>query len=202
MQSETRIEEILEFWFGAIDDDGNVVEDRSSLWWKKSPETDSLIRERFEADVREAVAGARDEWAKTARGCLALIVTLDQFPRNIYRDKPDAFGCDEKARAVALAGLERGLDRQLPLIQRVFYYLPLEHAETRQLQRRSVELFSRLVVKAPEQLQKTFAAYLDYAEKHQVIVDRFGRFPHRNVILGRHSTREELTFLEQPGSSF
>jgi uncharacterized protein (DUF924 family) len=196
MSDHDKINEILEFWFGEIGADGNVVEDRSALWWKKNPEADALIRRRFEELVQQAGRGELD-WAGTPRGCLALIIALDQLPRNIYRDTARAFAFDGKALELALGGLASGADCELPPIQRVFFYMPLEHAESRELQRRSVELFTELAGTSP-----AFEVYLDFARQHQAIIERFGRFPHRNAILGRQSTREELAFLEQPGSSF
>lgn len=198
----TRIDEILQFWFGEIDADGNVTEDRSALWWKKRPETDAMIRDRFEPDVGLARSGQRDHWAESPRGRLALIVCLDQLTRNIYRDSPEAFASDEQARSLCLDGLQRRHDRELPLIQRVFFYMPLEHAEDRELQRQSVVLFTRLTEQCPPQLRQTFETYLDFARRHHAIVERFGRFPHRNAVLGRSTTAAEQEFLKQPGSSF
>jgi uncharacterized protein (DUF924 family) len=195
-------QEILDFWFGELDRHGVAVEDRSELWWSKNDQLDALVKERFEADVREAAAGRRDSWATTPTGSLALIVSLDQFPRNIYRDTPEAFAHDPKARACCLQGLAQGLDRELGLDQRCFYYLPLEHAEDRALQERSVAMFAELLRIAPEKHEPVFASYLEYAERHREIIDRFGRFPHRNDVLGRASTPDELAFLKEPGSSF
>lgn len=197
-----RADEVLHYWFGEIGDDGNVTEDRSALWWRKSPETDAAIRERYEPLVQAVARGEYDRWGESGSGRLALIIALDQFPRNIYRDMPQAFAYDAQARALTRAGLERRQDRELPLVQRVFFYLPLEHAEDRDLQAESVRLFAQLRDEAPEHLHETFANYLEYAVRHQEIVDRFGRFPHRNGVLGRKSTEEEVAFLKEPGSSF
>lgn len=195
-------DEVLHYWFGDIGSDGNVPTDRAALWWKKDPETDADIRERYEPLVQAVAHGEYDAWRKNASGRLALIIALDQFPRNIYRDRPQAFAYDAQARQLALEGIRRGQDRELPLVQRVFFYLPLEHAEDRGLQTESVRLFTQLRDEAPEHLRETFDNYLDYAIRHQEIVDRFGRFPHRNEVLGRTSTAEEVEFLKEPGSSF
>lgn len=195
-------QEVLDFWFGDIGDDGNVTEDRSWLWWKKDPQTDAKIRAQYEDLVQAVAAGGYEEWLDTAAGRLARIIVVDQFPRNIYRDTPQAFAYDALARQMALDGVGAGHDEELPLVQRVFFYLPLEHAEDRALQAESVRLFTVLRDQAPAHLRETFDNYLDFAERHQVIVDRFRHFPHRNEILGRKATAEEEAFLKEPGSSF
>jgi uncharacterized protein (DUF924 family) len=194
--------ELLEFWFGQVAADGTVPAERMTMWWKKDPAIDETIRARFEPVVARAAAGELDDWANTAAGRLALIISLDQFPRNIYRGEPRAFAFDARAQALCLEGLERGHDRELLPIQRTFHYLPLEHAEDRTLQQRCVELFEALQREASPALAETFASYLDFAVQHARIIERFGRFPHRNAVLGRASTDEELAFLQQPGSSF
>ncbi|MBK8480457.1 MAG: DUF924 domain-containing protein [Proteobacteria bacterium] len=194
--------EVLAFWFGEIRADGSVDGQRAALWWKKDPLTDETIRGRFEPLVRQAASGERDSWAETAEGRLALIICLDQFPRNIYRQDPRAWAFDAIAQRLCLEGLDRGHDQRLPVIQRVFHYMPLEHAEDRDLQQRCLERFEQLQVDAPPALQEACAAYLSYAEQHHAIIQRFGRFPHRNQVLGRKSTEEETAFLKQPGSSF
>src|SRR5690606_32287203 len=139
---------------------------------------------------------------ETPQGRLALIILLDQFPRNMYRETPQAFAFDAKARALTLEGLQAGDDQALRPIERVFFYLPLEHAEDLALQHRCVELFETLAASLPEETRKSFDGFTDFARKHRVIVERFGRFPHRNAILGRESTDEEIAFLRTPGSSF
>jgi len=131
-----------------------------------------------------------------------LILLLDQLPRAIRRDTPEAFEQDDAARKMATQGLESGADRLLRPIERLFFYLPFEHSEDLEDQDRSVELFRELALSVPEQQHPTFAAYVDYAKRHREVIARFGRFPHRNRILGRDSTDEEIAFLEQPGSSF
>ena len=199
---ERRALEILTFWFGDLDEHGHVKQSRAALWWKGAEETDRLLRDRFADDLARGAEGQRDHWAEHARGRLALIITLDQFPRSMFRGTPRAFAADARARELCLQGLARDQHRELGLSERVFFYMPLEHAEDRDLQRRSVELFEELLADAPGHLGEPYEAYLDYAVRHRDIVERFGRFPHRNAILGRASTAEELAFLEQPGSSF
>ncbi len=193
---------ILQFWFGDSADDAVVAAQQSGLWWSKNARTDTQIRERFEPLVTAAAAGELDDWRATARGWLALIILLDQFPRNIYRDTPAAFALDTSAQKLCIEGLAAGIDQQLRPIQRVFFYLPLEHAEDREYQARSVALFKHLAAQRPPEQAASFTRFVGYAERHQVIVERFGRFPHRNAILGRSSTPEEIEFLRQPGSSF
>ena len=134
---------------------------------------------------------------------LALILLLDQLPRNIHRGTPAAFAQDPLARDLCLKGLSIGADKSLSPLERVFFYLPLEHAESREQQARSVALFEALAAEqAGTPAQATFAGFADFARRHQVIIERFGRFPHRNDILGRTSTPEEAAFLQQPGSGF
>lgn len=195
-------EAILHFWFGDLDEHGDVIEDRTDLWWRKHPQTDETIKDRFEGHLFRAGRGDLDTWVMSPSGRLALIITFDQFPRNIFRGSSEAFDYDSRALELCLDGIARGLDQQLPLIQRVFFYLPLEHSEDRDLQQRSVGLFTELHKETPEHLESTFRYYLTFAERHKAIIDRFGRFPHRNAVLGRTSTGEELEFLKQPGSSF
>jgi len=202
MTAQTGIEDILAFWFGSESDDSATAEAQKKLWWAKDAVVDAEIRERYGALVASAAGGAHREWAREPRGRLALILLFDQFPRNIYRDTPQAFAHDGLALRLALDGIVAGADRSLRAIERVFFYLPLEHAETIEMQERSVALFTALAAGVPEADHGTFAGFVDYAVRHRDIVHRFGRFPHRNRILGRESTAEEIAFLEQPGSSF
>ena len=160
------------------------------------------MRRRFEDAVRSATTGELNEWRATARGRLALIILTDQFPRNIYRHTARAFFYDSKALAWCLDGLDGRIDRELRPIEKVFFYLPLEHAESREHQTKSVECFSELAASVPMEQRSTFEEYLDFAIRHRDIIDRFGRFPHRNNILGRESTPEELAFLTQSVSFF
>ena len=194
--------EILDFWFGPLDDHGNTLEEKAPLWWQKQDATDAEIAARFESTVQAAMRGELDAWQATPTDRTALIVTLDQFPRNIYRGMPQAFSADSQALALTQAGIAQNHDQQIPFIYRVFFYLPLEHAENRAAQAQSVGHFVQLLAQAPDGLKEAAANYLDYAKQHQVIVDRFGRFPHRNAILGRLSTPEEEQFLQGPNSSF
>ena len=189
---------VLTFWFGDDSDDGAVIQQKSSLWFGKDAAVDRQIAVQFSTMIDAVVASSQ----LPAHQQLAQVILLDQFTRNIYRNSAKAFAYDERALAIVLEGLSTGLDQQLRPIERVFYYLPLEHSELLEHQLRSVELFTALVAQVPDQWRSAFAGFADYAIRHQVIIERFGRFPHRNAILGRASTAGELEFLQQPGSSF
>jgi uncharacterized protein (DUF924 family) len=160
------------------------------------------MRGRFQALVGEVGAGTHREWLATPHGALALILLTDQFPRNIFRDSPRAFALDPLALEFANAAIDAGFVQKLRPIERVFCYLPLEHSETLADQDRSVELFMALHAAVADDDKELFAGYLDFAVRHRVVIERFGRFPHRNRVLGRVSTGEEMAFLQQPGSSF
>lgn len=193
---------ILDFWFGSDPDDAAVAKKQSDLWWSRNKATDDEIRRRFEIYVIMAASEQLKDWLTTPRGQLALIILTDQFPRNVYRETARAFSCDEKALTWCIEGLEQKVDRELRPIERVFFYLPLEHAEHLVHQDLSVKCFSELVSTVPAEKRAIFEEYLDFAVRHRDIIARFGRFPHRNRILGRESTPDELAFLNQSGSSF
>ena len=195
-------EAILDYWFGAPGTASDIAERQSKLWFGKLPEKDRDVSERFTPTFNAAITGLLDDWATSPRGRLALVIVLDQFPHHIHRDTPDAFAQDAKALALSLAALAAGEDQSLALIERVFLYLPLEHAESIAMQDLSVAQYQQLVDVAGESERALFANFLDYAHKHREVVLRFGRFPHRNDILGRTSSAEEIAFLKQPGSRF
>lgn len=196
------VDSILEYWFGRHADDAVVAEQQRGLWWSKNEETDRAIAERFESCTTAAACGKLDDWAVSPRGTLALILLTDQFPRNMYRDQPRAFGFDSFAHRWCRVGLAQGFDRMLRPIERVFFYLPLEHAESIEDQDRAVQLFDQLLQIVPLQHKEAFNGFHDFAVRHRDIVARFGRFPHRNEILGRISTEKEIQFLHTPGSAF
>ncbi|WP_287872550.1 DUF924 family protein [Aeromonas sp.] len=194
---------LLDLWFGDEADDAIRAKQQAPLWWGKSSETDALLASRFGELAQAAAKGSLAHWADAPSGRLALILLLDQLPRNIHRGTPAAFAQDPLARDLCLKGLSIGADQSLSPLARVFFYLPLEHAESREQQARSVALFETLAAEqAGTPAQATFAGFADFARRHQVIIERFGRFPHRNDILGRTSTPEEVAFLQQPGSGF
>jgi uncharacterized protein (DUF924 family) len=194
-----KIREILHFWFGK---DPSHPEEHSERWWKKDPKFDETIRRRFGEDLHKAVRGEYEEWKNSPNGNLAWIILLDQFSRNMFRDKPEAFAQDELAREACRQGVQKGFDKKLTPIERVFFYMPLMHSEHRSDHQLSLELFQRLEQEAPREMEEALANNYHYALRHAEIIERFGRYPHRNKILGRPSTAEELEFLKQPGSSF
>jgi uncharacterized protein (DUF924 family) len=186
--------DVLEFWFGAPD--SPEFGRPRAAWFVKSAEFDALIRDRFLGTHEAAASGALDAWSSRPLAALALAVVLDQFPRNMFRGTPRAFAADARALALSRDVVARGFDEVLLPVQRWFIYLPFEHAEDLAMQRESLRLFERLATDAAG------AGTLTYAMRHYAVIERFGRFPHRNAILGRASTPEELAFLAQPGSSF
>ncbi len=192
--SASLVREVLDFWFGP-----HGHPERGTLreaWFAKDARFDAEIRERFHDDVVDAGRGALDGLAATADGVLTLLILLDQFPRNMFRGEARAYAYDAKARAVALLAVRMGIDKLLSPVERVFIYLPFQHSENLDDQTRSVALFKTLpMVSWRDQA-------VDSAVEHHDIVARFGRFPHRNAVLGRVSTAAELTYLLEPGSGF
>jgi uncharacterized protein (DUF924 family) len=198
----TQRESVLGFWFGPSGSAAEIAGRQRKLWFGKSPANDRAVIEHFAATLSAAAASKLNHWTATPRGRLALVVVLDQFPHHIYRDKPQAFATDPQALALSLEALTAGEDQQLTPIERVFLYLPLEHTESTAIQEQSVLLFERLAQEAAADERALFDDFLNYARQHRDVVARFGRFPHRNAILGRPSTPDELEFLKQPGSRF
>lgn len=196
------ISSILSYWFGEQIDDVMTAQSQAPLWWKKNAPVDAEIKSRFSDCVVHAGAGRLDEWAQEARGRLALILLCDQFTRHIYRNTPQAFSLDYRAQAWTREGLAQQADQALRPIERVFFYLPLEHSEAMADQDEVVRLFESLKASVDKGAQQVFDGFLNYAIRHRDIIARFGRFPHRNAALGRTSTEEEIAFLKQPGSSF
>ena len=176
-------EEILNFWF---------KECKPEQWFKKNEDFDQMIKNRFSSAIEDAINGKLDSWEETETGCLALIILLDQFTRNVFRDTPRAFAGDERALALSKLCFNKDYLTNLDIHRRQFMLMPMMHSENLAVQDTALPLF------------KKYASEKDYeyAEKHRDIIARFGRFPHRNVILGRKSSNEELEFLKQPGSSF
>lgn len=193
------IEDILRFWFGAIDN-GFPVSDRSKLWWSGDAENDRLISELFGHQVHQALRGELDEWAVSPRGRLALIILLDQFTRTIFRGSEDAFSGDEKALALCMDGRNMGHDQALDIVERVFFYMPLEHAEQLDIQQLCLDCFEQMLFEVSGVNKIQVENWLDFAYQHYDQISRFGRFPHRNEVLGRSSTPEELAFLLQTKS--
>ena len=195
---------VLRFWFGDLREGELPDKEKQMAWWIKSGEFDDLVRRRFEKYVLLAEKGDLSHWLKTPLGTIAFIIVVDQFPRNIYRDTPGAFSRGALALRACLEGIEKGFDQGLHPMHRVFFYLPLMHSEDPEIQRLSVEKYSALENEyAPHpEIRETLACSTDFAGRHFDIIKRFGRYPHRNSVLGRESTPEETEFLKEPGSSF
>jgi uncharacterized protein (DUF924 family) len=190
MSDTTTPGDVLAFWFGA------PPHTERGEWFRKDAAFDAAIRERFGDALARGLAGAFGEWCGEPRGALARVVLLDQFTRNAFRDTPRAFAGDARARATADDAIRRGFDASLDRYERWFLYIPYEHSEDLAMQRRALELFGALA------RDEGLDGPLRYAKRHAEIIERFGRFPHRNAILGRESTPEEIAFLREPGSSF
>jgi len=183
---------VLDFWFEPRVDEPLLVREE---WFRKSDSFDNEIRARFAPEIERALAGSLNDWSATRQGTLALILLLDQFTRSVFRETPRAFAGDAAALSHARALVYSGRDREFAPIERWFVYMPFEHAENLIDQYESVRLFQSLA-------DAGLADPLDWAVKHFEVIRRFGRFPHRNVLLGRASTLEEVEFLAQPGSRF
>ncbi|WOD37996.1 DUF924 family protein [Nodosilinea sp. E11] len=190
-------EAILRFWFGDPADASGEYGQQRSVWFKKDPAFDATMRQLFLPEYEQAAAGALNDWRNQPRACLALVLLLDQWPRNLFRGDRRSFASDGAALKTAYFALAQGYDQQVLPVERIFFYLPLEHSEALADQERSVALARSLHSAHPE-----FASILDYALRHQQVIQRFGRFPHRNEILGRATTAAEAEFLRQPGSRF
>lgn len=190
------IDDILCYWFGELDEAGLCTGNRNSLWFASNPAIDRAIGERFGSLVARALAGELEEWAAQDRGLVALVLLLDQFTRNIHRGTPGAFSGDGRALTLAQGAVESGRHRRLPVTHQVFLYLPLEHCEDLDVQEECVTLFEELAVITGS---GEIADFTRYAVAHRDVIARFGRFPHRNAILGRDSTPEELAYLERHG---
>ena|SRR5579871_208176 len=186
-------EELLAFWF---------AERSRGLWFERNEAFDQEIRDRFGALAAEGAEGRLGRWEETPNAALALVILLDQFPRNMHRGKADAFACDPLARAVAGRAIDQGFDRMVRHDRRAFFFLPFEHSEDLAEQDRSVALFQAWAEAAPEAERQKCLEQCEWVVRHQEIIQRFGRFPHRNVVLGRETTAEEEAFLKEPRSSF
>jgi uncharacterized protein (DUF924 family) len=189
------IEDVLEFWFGAPATTTDEFKRKMRRWFMGGPAVDAQIRERFGVQVERALAGELDDWARTTRGRLALILLLDQFTRSIYRDSPRAYAGDAKAQALAVEALDNGSDREMSVEERSFLSMPLAHSENLALQERNVAVVNALVADAAEFQRPVLAMATEQSRKYRDLIARFGRFPHRNAILGRTSTPEEEAFL-------
>lgn len=195
MSATSPWQDILDFWFLPAGAPGHLTSRKA--WFVKDTAFDDEIRTRFERQVRDAVAGGLRDWETDPNGALARLVVLDQFTRNIWRNTPAAFSGDAEALAAAQRAVDAGHDQAVHPVARPFFYLPFEHAEDLAQQARSIALFTQLAAVDPGA-----ASNLDYAHRHEVVIRQFGRFPHRNAILGRASTEAEQVYLATPGAGF
>ena len=208
MSAAARAQEVLQFWFGLKPYTAAQVIQRSRLWFgnpdapELTPQTDELIQSQFAGSVAAAARGELAAWESSPRRRLALILLLDQFPRNIYRGSAAAFTQDDKALRLAVSGMQFGADAALDPLERMFFYMPLMHAESLEVQDEGVAAFRRLLDEAPPELRSYFEDCLRYAQQHRDLIARFGRFPHRNKILGRESSPAEIEYLVSERADF
>ena len=193
--------DVLSFTFGPYDPPSLIDYTRFPLFFRKDPDFDRQIQSQFEAAITQGLSGAFDHWAdESPIHALALVILLDQFPRNVYRGTAQAFASDSKALSTALSTIAKGWDKQLPAPARTYLYISLEHSESIETQRRLLRLVEELIEEAPDRFKGDTKYFYGFAKQHHDIVERFGRFPHRNVALGRESTQEEVEFMKvHPG---
>jgi len=196
MEKKELIHGILEFWFGSLEG-GFTVESRGKLWYSGGKTVDDEIKKKFGSLVEKAIKGELDSWKETAEGRLALIILLDQFTRNVYRKTKKAFASDEYAMELCKEGLQSGQDKELLFIYRLFFYHPLEHSENLEDQELCIQLSQDVLEEVPEVYKKRVEGFLNYAKQHRDLIKRFGRFPHRNEILERKSTEQEIEYLKK-----
>jgi uncharacterized protein (DUF924 family) len=197
-----RIEDILDFWFGAFPTPYTAAPEKADMWYKNGAAYDSEIFINFGVDYDKAINGELDHWIDSYRGRLALIILLDQFSRHIHRGSAQAFSQDEKAQVLCIDGIAAGDDGKCHSVERSFFYLPLEHAEDIEKQNLSVKAYAQLVQDIPEEYRKPFEVALSFAKSHHFVIEKFGCFPELNEILGRESTVEELAFIASGECSF
>lgn len=195
-------DEILSFWFADAATDPARAADRMAYWFRSTAEDDAAIAQRFNATLQQAAEGTLAHWETQPLQTLALIIALDQFPRNIHRGTPAAFDYDREALNVSRHGVAAGHLRALPTIEQAFFLMPFQHCEDRACQREGVVLFERMVEEASPEWRAAAESMLHYARLHHEIIERYGRFPHRNQILGRISTPEEQQYLAADHESF
>jgi uncharacterized protein (DUF924 family) len=198
---------VRDFWFGTQQPSAESLNQRLRFWFGGDSsglraQRDRELRARFGSLVEQALGGALDSWADGPRRRLSLILLLDQFPRNLYRGTTGAFAGDRQALPLTLSGMQSAADAALEVVERIFFYMPLQHAESREVQDESVAAYRRLLTEVPQELRAPFEGAVRSAENHRRIIEQFGRFPHRNRPLGRDSTAAEEAWLEKNGQHF
>ncbi len=208
MAQRYRAQDVLHFWFGPRPWTARSVQRRFALWFgdpqqpELTPQTDEAIRLRFGGLARTAAIGELQAWESSPRRRLALILLLDQFPRSIHRGSAQAFATDRQALSLSVSGLQLGADAVLHAVERMFFYMPLQHAESTEIQAESVAAYRRLREEAPAEMHELFDGVHAYAVQHRDIIERFGRFPHRNAALGRETSAAERDWLAAGGARF
>ena len=195
-------EDVLAFWFGPLNEEGLATPDKAARWWKKDAAFDAEVLARFGSTWSAAMRGGHDDWMDAPHSLLALVIVLDQLSRNMFRGKAQSFASDARALSAAKKGIERGFDQQLVGHERLFLYMPFMHSEELATQDQCVALLSAFRDTSTGKLREELQQNVDFAVRHRDIIARWGRFPHRNQLLDRTSTAEELDFLKQPNSSF
>lgn len=201
-EDQARINAILSFWFKEQDLSAPQIDRRMDTWFGADPVFDLEIEKEFVDDVAAACDGKLDHWAAEPRGRLALILLIDQFRRNIYRNTAEAFSKDQLALKLCVEGAVQKKDKGLAPIEKVFFYMPLQHTESRKVQAKSAKLFNRLAESVSKTYRETFLTVAQFAELHKDIIDQFGRFPHRNTLLNRENTAEENEYLATDSPDF
>tara|TARA_R110002096_G_scaffold154_3_gene719 strand:- start:3511 stop:4173 length:663 start_codon:yes stop_codon:yes gene_type:complete len=201
-EDQARIQTVLTFWFKEQELSAPQIDRRMDTWFGEDPVFDHEIEKEFADDVNAASEGKLNHWARDPHGRLALILLIDQFRRNIYRNTADAFAKDRLALKLCVEGAMEKIDKGLSPIQRVFFYMPLQHAESAKVQAKSVALYNRLAEAVSATQRETFLTVAQFAELHKDIIDQFGRFPHRNKLLGRENTPEEAEYLAGDSPDF
>jgi|SRR5690554_735240 len=191
------VEKVIDYWFLNYNEIDNNLDKQMEFWFRRGDDIDDEVRLNFSSAVESAASGRLNNWHKTDLGWLAFIILIDQFPRNIYRGKAESYALDSLALSISLKGIKKSRDLSLPVVARPYIYLPLMHSEDFEIQKLSLELSKKLYNEATLTQRKFIEVYLESALEHYQIIREFGRYPHRNEILGRKSTEKELNFLEK-----
>lgn len=199
---QIRIDAVLAFWFEERELSAPQIDGRMDIWFGEDPVFDHQIKNEFAEEMDRAVEGKLDHWAKEPRGRLALILLLDQFRRNVFRNSAEAFSADKQALKLCVEGAMEKKDKGLSPIERVFFYMPLQHAESRKVQEKSCDLYNKLAEAVSPTYKETFETIAQFAELHRDIIERYGRFPHRNALLNRRNTPEEEEYLSGDNPTF
>jgi len=195
-------DDVLDFWFAGVTEDVAAAGERMSVWFQSDATFDAEVNQQFAAAIAPAAGGEYSEWARSARECLALVIMLDQFPRNVYRGSAEAFNYDALALGLTIVGLKLGYLEELEPIEQVFFLMPYQHVEDLQKQQEGFALFERIAAESSAEWQPLLGGCRDFANVHLEIIEQFGRFPHRNEALRRQSTEAEQAYLQQGGESF